>query len=48
VGTKGERRAARALVASYQEAQLEKLLEHVSGALERYRAGEMDVSRWTR
>ena len=43
MGTKAERRSARALVASYHEAQLAGLLEHVAGALERYRAGELDA-----
>ena len=43
MGTKAERRSARALVASYHEAQLAELLEHVAGALERYRAGELDA-----
>jgi hypothetical protein len=43
VGTKAERRAARALVATYHEAELAGLLEHVADALERYRAGDIDA-----
>ena len=43
MGTKAERRAARALVASYHEARLAELVEHVVQALGRYRAGEIDV-----
>src|SRR5665647_1161958 len=42
-GSKGERRVARALVATYHEAELAGLVEHVAEAIERYRAGELDV-----
>lgn len=41
--TKAERRAARALVATYHEAKLADLIEHVRAALVRYDAGEIDV-----
>jgi len=40
---KARRRAAQALVASYYEAELAGLQQHVAGAIERYRAGEIDV-----
>jgi hypothetical protein len=40
---KARRRVARALVASYHEAELAGLVEHVAEAIERYRAGELDV-----
>ena len=43
VGTKTERRAARALVAAYHEARLADLIEHVAAELDRYRAGEVDA-----
>jgi hypothetical protein len=43
MGSKQERRAARALVAGYHEARLAELLEHVADALDRYRAGELDA-----
>jgi acetyl-CoA acetyltransferase len=42
-GSKGKRRAARALVATYYEAELAGLVEHVSDAIEGYRAGDLDV-----
>ena len=42
-GTKERRRVARVLVATYYEAELAGLLEHVAEAIERYRAGELDV-----
>jgi hypothetical protein len=42
-GSKERRRAARAVVATYHEAELAGLLEHVSDAIERYRAGELDA-----
>ena len=42
VGTKTDRRAARALVAAYHEARLADLIEHVADELNRYRAGEVD------
>lgn len=43
VGTKAERRAARERVAAYHEAQLAELVGHVAGAVDRYRAGEVDA-----
>ena len=42
-GSKERRRAARALVATYHEAELAGLLEHVAEAIERYPAGELDA-----
>jgi hypothetical protein len=42
-GTKERRRVARVLVATYYEAELARLLEHVAEAIERYRVGELDV-----
>ena len=42
-GSKQSRRVAQALVATYQEAELAGLVEHVAEAIERYRAGELDV-----
>jgi hypothetical protein len=41
--SKQSRRVARALVATYHEGELAGLVEHVAEALERYRAGELDV-----
>jgi hypothetical protein len=41
--SKAERRVARALVATYYEAELAGLLEHVAEALEQYRAGKNGV-----
>ena len=41
--SKQSRRVAPALVATYQEAELAGLLEHVAEAIERYRAGELNV-----
>ena len=41
--SKARRRTARALVATYHEAELAGLVEHVAEAIERYRAGELDV-----
>jgi hypothetical protein len=41
--TKQSRGVARALVATYHEAELAGLVEHVAEAIERYRAGELDV-----
>jgi hypothetical protein len=40
---KQKRRAARALVGTYYEAELAGLVEHVAEALGRYRSGEIDV-----
>ena len=42
-GSKARRRVARTLVATYHEAELAGLVEHVAEAIERYRAGELDV-----
>ena len=42
-GEKARRRAARTLVATYHEAELAGLVEHVAEAIERYRAGELDL-----
>jgi hypothetical protein len=42
-GSKAKRRAATALVATYHEAELAGLVDHVAQAIERYRAGELDV-----
>jgi hypothetical protein len=42
-GSKESRRVARALVATYHEAELAGLVEHVAEAIERYRSGELDV-----
>ena len=42
-GSKHQRRVARTLVATYQEGELAGLVEHVAEAIERYRAGEVDV-----
>jgi hypothetical protein len=41
--SKAERRAARAAVGAYHEAELARLLEHVRDGLERYDAGEIDA-----
>ena len=43
MGTKAERRAARERVATYHEAQLAQLIEHITAALDRYRTGEIDA-----
>jgi hypothetical protein len=43
VGTKAGRRAARERVATYHEAQLAELIEHITAALDRYRTGEIDA-----
>jgi hypothetical protein len=42
VSGKSERRAARAAVAEYHEAELGKLVARVGEAVDRYRAGELD------
>ena len=41
--SKAERRAARAAVGAYHEAELARLLEHVREGLERYDTGEIDA-----
>jgi hypothetical protein len=40
---KSERRAAREAVAAYHEARLGELVERVSEAIDRFRAGELDA-----
>jgi len=40
---KAERRAAREVVSEYHHAQLRDLVDHVSEAVDRYRAGELDA-----
>src|SRR6266542_131996 len=40
-GSKESRRVARAVVATYHEAELAGLVEHVAEAIERYRAGDL-------
>lgn len=42
-GEKAQRRPAIALLASYHEAQLANLIEHVRAGLARYDAGEIDA-----
>lgn len=41
--SKESRRVARALVATYHEAELAGLVEHVAEAIERYHTGDLDV-----
>jgi hypothetical protein len=41
--SKAERRAARAAVGAYHEAELARLIDHVREGLERYDAGELDA-----
>jgi hypothetical protein len=41
--TKAERHAARERVNAYHHAQLAELLSHVTAAIDRYRAGEIDA-----
>jgi hypothetical protein len=43
MSSKAELRAARATVAAYHEEQLGRLVEHVASAIDRHRAGELDV-----
>ena len=43
MSTKSERKAAREKVAIYHEEQLGRLVEQVAGAVDRYRAGELDA-----
>jgi hypothetical protein len=40
--SKAERRAARAAVGAYHEAELARLIDHVREGLQRYDAGELD------
>lgn len=42
-GSKADRRVARASVDAYHETELATLVEHVAEAIERYRAGKIDV-----
>ena len=42
-GSKARRRTAQALIATYHQAELAGLLEHVADAIEHYRKGELDV-----
>jgi hypothetical protein len=41
--TKAERRAARATVGAYHQAELAKLIEHLRDAFARYDAGDLDA-----
>jgi hypothetical protein len=41
--SKAERRAARAAVGAYHEAELRRLIEHVRDGIARYDAGEIDA-----
>jgi hypothetical protein len=41
--SKAERRAARAAIGAYHEAELARLIDHVREGLERYDAGEIDA-----
>ena len=43
MGTKAERRAASKSVSAYHEAQLAHLIEYITVAVDRYRAGEIDA-----
>lgn len=43
MGTKAERRAAREHVTAYHEARLGELIEYITAAVDRYRAGEIDA-----
>jgi hypothetical protein len=43
VGTKAERRAASERGAAYHEARLGELIEYITAAIDRYRAGEIDA-----
>jgi hypothetical protein len=43
VSGKSERRAARAVVASYHGEQLAELVDHVGKAIDRHRAGELNA-----
>jgi hypothetical protein len=44
VAGKAERRAARAVVAAYHEAELGQLIDRVGEAVDRFRSGELDAS----
>ena len=43
VGSRGQRRADRALVAAYHEARLGELIECVAAEVDRFRAGNVDA-----
>lgn len=43
MSTKSERQAARQAVGAYHEVSLAELVEHVSEAVDRFRAGELDA-----
>ena len=43
MGTKAERRAARAHVTGYHEARLGELIEYLTATVDGYRAGEIDA-----
>ena len=43
MGTKAERRATSERVAAYHEARLGELIEYITAAIDRYRAGEIDA-----
>jgi hypothetical protein len=43
VGTKAERRAASKRVSAYHEAQLARLIDYITAAVDRYRAGQIDA-----
>ena len=43
MSTKAERHAARERVSAYHQEQLAELLSHVTAAIDRYRAGEIDA-----
>ena len=43
MGTKAERRAASERGAAYHEARLGELIEYITAAIDRYRAGEIDA-----
>ncbi|NHU49380.1 hypothetical protein G9373_43430, partial [Rhodococcus sp. A14] len=43
VGSKGQRRSDRALVAAYHEARLGELIECAAAEVDRFRAGDVDA-----
>lgn len=43
MASRSERQAARETVAAYHETQLGELAKHVGGAIDRFRAGELDA-----
>ena len=44
MGTKAERRATSERVAAYHEARLGELIEYITAAIDRYRAGEIKTA----